>query len=168
MAVQFARVGKVGAARLRYHDDPTPRPEAQIRSILNMNNSLSLPLDLLERILPGATLQPDSILAAAERRGLAYKFVAIPNWAQTEAQYGKTDLFDLIFAGKPLPPGEVVVVADGSFISGELLCCAVDELRQRVSLSSQFMFDGDVVFMWPQVAGLTVFHHEGGFTHIGW
>jgi hypothetical protein len=36
-------------------------------------------------------------------------------------------------------PGEAVIVTDGSFVSGELLCCADDELRQRVSLSSQFM-----------------------------
>ena len=135
---------------------------------MKMNSSLSVPRTLLERILPGATLQPDSILEAAEREGLTYKFLTIADWEETGARYGKTDLFDLIFAGKPLPPGEVIVITDESFINGELLCCQTKELRQRVDLSSQFMFDGDVVFMWPQIFGLTVFHHEGGFAHIGW
>ncbi len=133
-----------------------------------MTNSLSLLRDILERILPGASLQPDSIFEAAERQGLAYKFVAIADWTATEGLYSKTEIFDLVFAGKPLPPGDVVVVTDESFSAGELLYCPADELRQRVSLSSRFMFDGDVVFMWPQIAGLTVFHHEGGFAHIGW
>jgi hypothetical protein len=77
-------------------------------------------------------------------------------------------LFDLVFAGKRLPPGDVVVVTDESFISGELLRCPAAELRQRATLSSQFMFDGDVVLMWLEIAGLTVFHHEGDFAHIGW
>lgn len=119
-------------------------------------------------MLPGATFQPDSILEAAEREGLTYKFLTIADWEETGARYGKIDLFDLIFAERPLPPGEVIVITDESFINGELLCCPALELRQRVNLSSQFMFDGDVVFMWPQISRLTAFHHEGGFAHIGW
>ncbi|QFZ83266.1 hypothetical protein GFK26_11085 [Variovorax paradoxus] len=129
---------------------------------------LSLPLQLLDRVVPGAKLQPDAILEAADRAGIPYNFVTITTWPDLDAPNGKGQLFDLIFTDKVLPTGQVLVVTDESFIDGQSLQCPVDELRLRMNQSSQFMFDGDVIFLWREIAALSVFHHEGGFAHVGW
>jgi hypothetical protein len=129
---------------------------------------LSHSLELLNRVVPGANLQPDAILEAADRAGIPYNFVTITAWPDLDARDGKSQLFDLIFADKVLPTGQVLVVTDESFIDGQLIQCPVDELRLRVNQSSQFIFDGDVIFLWHEIAALSVFHHEGGFAHVGW
>lgn len=133
-----------------------------------MTDLPSLALELLYRVVPGAAMLPDAILAAADRQGLACEFVAITDWPDLDADDAKLQLFDLVFAGKTLPPGDVIVVTDESFISGQSLLCPVGALRQHVGQSPQFMFDGDVIFLWRGIAALSVFHHEGGFAHVGW
>lgn len=129
---------------------------------------LSLPLELLDRVIPNAKLLPDTILEAADRAGIPYSFVKITSWPDLNAPNGKSQLFDLIFTGKVLPTGQVVVVTDESFITGHSLRCPVEELRLMMNQSSQFMFDGDIIFLWREIAALSVFHHEGGFAHVGW
>ncbi|MBS78728.1 MAG: hypothetical protein CMO32_23830 [Variovorax sp.] len=135
---------------------------------MNMTGLPSLPLELLERVLPGAKLLPDSILQAADRREIAYEFVLVTDWPDLDAPDAKLQLFDLVFAGKSFPEGDVVVVTDESFRSGQPIQCQGGELRRTLDRSPQFVFDGDVIFLWREIAALSVFHHEGGFAHIGW
>lgn len=135
---------------------------------MNMTGPPSLPLELLERVLPGAKLLPDSILQAADRRGIAYEFVMISDGPDLDAPDAKCELFDLVFAGKSFPEGQVVVVTDESFRSGQLIRCMGSDLRRTMIHSPHFVFDGDVIFLWREMAALSVFHHEGGFAHIGW
>ena len=75
-------------------------------------------------------------------------------------------LYDLVFAGKTLPAGEVVMVCDDSFSSGALLHCKGSDLRQQMQQWPRSLAAEDLIFLWP--GAITVVHHGGGFAHIGW
>lgn len=61
----------------------------------------------------------------------------------------------------------VAVVSARFSGTSRIASCGFFTGRTRMNQSSQFMFDGDVIFLWREIAALSVSHHEGGFAHIG-
>jgi len=78
------------------------------------------------------------------------------------------ELFDRIFDGVQIPGGDLIFIVDSCFpiTEHEPFFWEGENLRYLVSEFPLFVFDGDVVFMWPEARLISVLHHEGIFAHI--
>jgi len=116
-------------------------------------------------------ITPSGVLHYAELSGTAARSGIIPGWQEHDrgpGLYSKMQLFDRIFGGMSIPAGEVILITDNCFpiTAREPFFCRGESLRQFVAEQSFFVFDGDVVFIWPEARRISVFHHEGRFAHI--
>lgn len=126
---------------------------------------------LLALIFGTTELCPDAIFAAASARSIPYDYLSIMASGPYETRawaYRNAEVFDLMFQGRTLPDEEVVFVTDGSFINARALRCEGRDLRAVVAQHQGFVFDRDLIFLWPRSGRASVFHHEGGFAHLGW
>jgi len=124
----------------------------------------------VHEIIGISSLSPDQILERCELMKLPCAFQLMENWAEHESgavELGKLEIFDLIFRGRVLPLGECLLVTDSGFISGSALSCSGESLRDALQQLTEFAFDGDVVFVWPESKCISLFHHEGAFAHVG-
>jgi len=94
--------------------------------------------------------------------------VKVPEWweHETGVGYEKIELFDMMFAGRSLPSTETFFIPDCCFSGGEPFVCTGDTLRTSVAHCPSFVFDGDVLFVWPTDRLISCFHHEGAYWHI--
>lgn len=116
-------------------------------------------------------ITPGAVMHYAELSGIAAQSGAIPRWEEHECGpdlYSKMELFDRVFAGVPIPAGEMIFIVDDCFpiTAREPFFCRGESLREFVAEHSRFVFDGDVVFIWPEARRISVFHHEGIFAHV--
>ena len=125
-----------------------------------------------EHITPARScITPDSVMHRAELAGLGFELAVVPDWESHEWGqdiYSKMDLFDMMFHGVAIPTGEVIFIPDDCFpmTEREPLFCNGEILREFVAHCCFFVFDGDVVFIWPEAGRISVFHHEGRYAHI--
>ncbi len=123
-----------------------------------------------QSIKPGGyDITPTSIMNCAEREGITFSLQLVPQWGLHESgkdMYSKLELHDLMFHGRNFPDGEVILIHDGCFAGGEPIVCTGDSLRSFIAASPQFIFDGDVVFIWSAERVISIFHHEGQYAHI--
>ena len=117
-------------------------------------------------------ITPGAILEYAELSGIAVGSGVIPRWEEHDwgrpRIYSKMDLFDRVFANASIQAGEVILITDDCFpvTAREPFFCRGESLREFVAACPHFVFDGDVVFIWPVARRISVFHHEGTFAHI--
>ena len=113
-----------------------------------------------------------AVLHYAELSGSAVESGVIPRWEQHDWGrphiYSKMDLFDRVFAHMSLPAGDVILITDDCFpiTVREPFFGRGESLREFVAACPHFVFDGDVVLIWPESRRISVFHHEGTFAHI--
>jgi len=116
-------------------------------------------------------ITPGAVLDYAKLSGIAVESGVIPRWEEHDCGpglYTKMDLFDGVFAGMAFPHGEVILITDECFpiTAREPFFCRGESLRECVAACPHFVFDGDVVFIWPEARRISVFHREGTFAHI--
>jgi hypothetical protein len=111
--------------------------------------------------IPGGSLLPDRIFEIAKELDPHLHFQRIPD----SENLSKLQLFDLIFLDRTISPSRVFVIADG-LLPGSAYTLEGWKLREAVLTDELFLFDGDVLFIWPEVAMMTVYHHEGGYFHV--
>lgn len=122
-----------------------------------------------DRIKAPWNLTPDSVAGAADAMHLAYEVVKVARWREHETGpgiYQKMELFDMMFAGRQLPNGEMFFIPDCCFSGGEPFVSTGDALRTCVADCQSFVFDGDVMFVCPRAHLISCFHHEGAYWHI--
>lgn len=125
-----------------------------------------------EHITPArSSITPASILRSAELAGLPIQYNVIPRWEEHDrglGLYTKLELFNRMFANNPIPPGPLILIAEVCFpmTAHEPFLCLGGTLREFIIASPLFIFDGDVVFLWPEDRHISVFDHEGGFAHL--
>lgn len=116
-------------------------------------------------------ITPAAVLDYAESSGLTVQSGVVPRWEEHDCGpglYTKMELFDRVFSGATIPRGAVILITDDCFpiIAREPFLCRGESLREFVAACPHFVFDGDVVFIWPEARYISVFHHEGTFAHI--
>lgn len=114
---------------------------------------------------------PDDILDACKRLKKPFKIVMIPQWEEHDAGaniYTEDELFDLLFQQRDLPSGNVLIVDDQSYISGRVRLVNSLALKQVIDGNNSLNFDGDIIFLWQSSNCLSIFHHEGAYSHVGW
>jgi hypothetical protein len=116
-------------------------------------------------------ITPSAVLHYAELSKVAVQSGVVPRWEEHDSGprlYTKMELFDRVFSGVVIPHGAVILITDDCFpiTAREPLFCSGENLRDFVASSPLFVFDGDVVFIWPEARRISVFHHEGTFAHI--
>jgi len=117
--------------------------------------------EALSRCIPGGSLSPDDIYEVAQREGYspAFKQIASADLLSKEA------LFDAVFSEHAPPSGKVFVLADGG-LPDFAFSYEGSRLREAVLATPEFLFDGDLLFVWPNCGRVSVFHHEGGCFHV--
>ena len=116
-------------------------------------------------------ITPAAVLRYTELSGIGADRGVVPRWEEHDCGaglYSKMELFDQMFIEVSIPSGEVFVITDDCFpiTAREPFFCRGEGLRQFVAERPSFVFDGDVVFIWPDARHIFVFHHEGTFAHI--
>jgi hypothetical protein len=117
-------------------------------------------------------ITPSAILHYGESPGIAIRSGIIPRWEEHDwgrpRIYSKMDLFDRVFADISIPAGEVILITDDCFpiTAREPFFCCGESLREFVAACPDFVFDGDVVIIWPEARRISTFHHEGTFAHL--
>jgi hypothetical protein len=116
-------------------------------------------------------ITPDVIIRYAELSRVPVRHGVIPRWEEHDCGpglYTKTELFDRVFAGVPVFGGDLILITDDCFpiTAHEPFFGRGESLREFLA-EAPFVFDGDVVFIWPTARRISVFHHEGTFAHIG-
>lgn len=143
----------------------------KMKNPLTTSVSFDQAKDVLCIMFKDANLLPDSILATCDKLGIEYQFKRIPHWSEHEYdldRYDQLELFDMMFAHKQMPTGSVLIVTDECFSSKQVLCGLALDLRKIVEELDSFIFDSDIIFLFPEAHCLSIFHHEGGFAHIDW
>lgn len=134
-------------------------------------------LDVVWSLLPTAknnikapwNLSPDGIAKAADAMHLAFEVVKLARWWEHETGpgvYKKMELFDMMFSSRQIPGGETFFIPDDCFSGGEPFVIAGNALRNGVADSPSFVFDGDVLFIFPSARLISCFHHEGAYWHV--
>jgi hypothetical protein len=116
-------------------------------------------------------ITPSAVLHYAESAGAATQQGVIPRWEEHDCGpglYSRMELFDRVFSEVSIPASEVILITDDSFpiTVREPLFFRGEGLCQFIAAQPGFIFDGDVVFIWPQAQLISVFHHDGTFAHI--
>ncbi len=125
-----------------------------------------------EHITPArGCITPSGILHYAELPAGSVQSGVVPQWEQHDSGapiYSKMDLFDRCFASVSVPAGEVILITDDCFpLTGrEPFLCRGESLREFIIACPHFVFDGDVICLWPGARRISVFDHEGSFAHL--
>ena len=117
----------------------------------------------LAACVPNASISPDRLFQAARSAGLLVSFIRIENFESLSKQ----QLFDELFSDRELPDERVFVIADDLLSSQAAFTFEGPILREAVMQEGRFLFGGDLFFIWPSLGFVTVFHHEGGYFHVG-
>lgn len=123
--------------------------------------ALELAKAALIQCIPGATIMPDQIFKAAEGAGFAPTFERI----HRADSMSKDQLFDAVFAGRDVPKATVFIVADG-LLPNSAFTYEGQSLRDAVLSEPLFLFDCDLLFVWPALGLVIVFDHEGGYFRV--
>lgn len=138
---------------------------ARLLAILpNARETIPVPYNLL----------PDGVLEAAKDAGVPIESVLLFNpWrsnpegrgAKAFKDYDRLELFDVVFAERPLTDGPLWFIPDDCFGSREPFLVHGEQLREFVASCPCYLND-DVLFIWCESPRVTVIHHEGAFFHI--
>jgi hypothetical protein len=115
----------------------------------------------LTQCIPNASILPDKLFQAAEAMGIPVRFEKIDEFESLS----KEELFEMVFQGVILPQSQVFIIAD-LLLPNFALTYKGSNLSQAVMAAEQFLFDHDLLFVWPEIGFVTVVHHEGGYFHI--
>ena len=116
----------------------------------------------LAACVPNASISPDRLFEAAQNAGLLVSFTKIEEFDSLS----KEQLFDKLFSDQELPDGRGFVISDDLLPSSSAFTFEGPRLREAVVQERRFLFDGDLIFVWPSLGFVTVFHHEGGYFHV--
>ncbi len=115
-------------------------------------------------------IAPSSILYCAELAQIPFHLSLIPRWEEHDwgpGLYTKEQLFNRVFDGVPTFNGELILITDDCFpITRREPFFGRGETLREFLAEAPFVFDGDVVFIWPEACHISVFDHEGHFAHI--
>ncbi|WLD14996.1 hypothetical protein [Planctellipticum variicoloris] len=109
---------------------------------------------------------PDRIADAASAAGLSFTFLPMKDYESLD----DLDILARILPESRVCGADVIVITDESFVRGGPFRTAADSLNEFASWHrltfGRFVFDGDVILLFPARSQIVLFHHEGYYASI--